>query len=174
MTFTRAFIDAMKRWAPLCGLGYVQGWKAAERSKVYGHERAVGYLTKYLSSKDPPEFLHTIRGPVVTVTRSLTRRTGVTMVALRKARRLWSARAGRCPMPDWSPDDSSLSPSYWIAKLHLRGHRDRLRGGVGSPKGTPPRVQAGSDRFEESDCRAIKPCSHPNPYRNFCTWLFEA
>ena len=25
------------------------------------------------------------------------------MVALRKARRLWSAREGRCPMPDWSP-----------------------------------------------------------------------
>ena len=29
----------MKRWAPLCGLGYVQGWKAAERSKVFGDER---------------------------------------------------------------------------------------------------------------------------------------
>jgi hypothetical protein len=46
MTFTRAFIDAMKHWAPLCGLGYVQGWKAAERSKVLGHEKAIGYLTK--------------------------------------------------------------------------------------------------------------------------------
>jgi hypothetical protein len=69
MTFTRAFIDAMKRWAPLCGLGYVQGWKAAERSKVYGHERAVGYLTKYLTRKHPLEFLHAIRGPVVTVAR---------------------------------------------------------------------------------------------------------
>jgi hypothetical protein len=34
MTFTRAFIDAMKYWAPLCGLGYVQGWKAAERSDM--------------------------------------------------------------------------------------------------------------------------------------------
>jgi hypothetical protein len=41
-TFTRAFIDAMKYWAPLCGLGYVQGWKAAERSKVLGHEKAIG------------------------------------------------------------------------------------------------------------------------------------
>lgn len=103
MTFTRAFIDAMKRWAPVCGLGYVQGWKAAERSKVFGHERAIGYLTKYLTGKHPPECLHTIRGPVVTVSRSLTRRTGVTMVALRKTRRLWSARAGRCPMPNWTP-----------------------------------------------------------------------
>jgi hypothetical protein len=103
MTFSRAFIDAMKRWTPLCGLGYVQGWKAAERSKVFGHEKAIGYLTKYLTGKHPPEFLHTISGPVLTVSRSLTKRTGVTMVALRKARRLWSARAGRCPMPDWSP-----------------------------------------------------------------------
>jgi hypothetical protein len=103
MTFSRAFIDAMKRWASLCGLGYVQGWKAAERSKVYGHEKAFGYLTKYLTGKHPPAFLHTISGPVLTVSRSLTRRTGVTMVALRKARRLWSAREGRCPMPDWSP-----------------------------------------------------------------------
>lgn len=103
MTFSRAFIDAMKRWAPLCGLGYVQGWKAAERSKVYGHEKAIGYMTKYLTGKHPPEFLQMISGPVLTVSRSLTRRTGVTMVALRKARRLWSAREGRCPMPDWSP-----------------------------------------------------------------------
>jgi hypothetical protein len=102
MTFSRAFIDAMKRWAPLCGLGYVQGWKAAERSKVLGHEKAIAYLTKYLTGKHPPEFLRTISGPVLTVSRSLTRRTGVTMVALRKARRLWSAREGRCPMPDWS------------------------------------------------------------------------
>ena len=38
MTFSRAFIDAMKRCAPLCGLGYVQGWKAAERSKVRTRE----------------------------------------------------------------------------------------------------------------------------------------
>jgi hypothetical protein len=53
MTFSRAFIDAMKRWAPLCGLGYVQGWKAAERSKVYGDEKAIGYLTKYLTGKAP-------------------------------------------------------------------------------------------------------------------------
>jgi hypothetical protein len=59
---------------PLSGLGYVQGRKAAERSKVLGHEKAIGYLTKYLTGKHPPGFLHTIRGPVVTVSRSLTRR----------------------------------------------------------------------------------------------------
>ena len=105
MTFTRAFIDSMKRWAPLCGLGFVQGWKAAEKSKVYGHERAIGYLTKYLTGKHPPEFLHKVSGPVVTVSRSLTRRTGVTMVSLRKTRRLWSARAGRCEMPNWTPEE---------------------------------------------------------------------
>jgi hypothetical protein len=105
MTFTRAFIDAMKHWAPRCGLGYVQGWKAAERSKVLGHEKAIGYLTKYLTGKHPPGFLHTIRGPVVTVSPSLTRRTRVTMVALRKARRLWSAQEGRCSMPDWTPTE---------------------------------------------------------------------
>jgi hypothetical protein len=86
-------------------LGYVQGWKAAERSKVYGHEKAIGYLTKYLTGKHPPEFLQTISGPVLTVSRSLTRRTGVTMVALRKARpkaadptdRGWSAGSVRRP-----------------------------------------------------------------------------
>jgi len=62
-------------------------------------------LTKYLTGKHPPAFLHTIGGPVVTGSRSLTRRTGVTMVALRKARRLWSAREGHCPMPDWTPTE---------------------------------------------------------------------
>ena len=67
-----------------------------------GDEKAIGYLTKYLTGKHPPVFLYT-SGPVLTVSRSLTRRTGVTMVALRKARRLWSAREGRCPMPYWSP-----------------------------------------------------------------------
>jgi hypothetical protein len=103
MTFTRAFIDSMKRWAPLCGLGHVQGWRAAEKSAVIGHERAIGYLTKYLTGKHPPEFLRTVRGPVVTVSRSLTRRTGVTMQVLRKVRRLWAVRQGRCGMPNWTP-----------------------------------------------------------------------
>jgi hypothetical protein len=105
MTFARAFIDSMKKWAPLCGLGHVQGWRAAERSSVIGHERAIGYLTKYLTGKHPPEFLRSVSGPVVTVSRSLTRKTGVTMQMLRKARRLWSARQGRCEMPNWSPEE---------------------------------------------------------------------
>lgn len=105
MTFTRAFIDSMKKWAPLCGLGHVQGWRAAEKSAVIGHERAIGYLTKYLTGKHPPEFLRSVSGPVVTVSRSLTRKTGVTMQMLRKARRLWSVRQGRCEMPNWSPDE---------------------------------------------------------------------
>jgi hypothetical protein len=95
MTFTRAFIDSMKKWAPLCGLGHVQGWRAAEKSAVIGHERAIGYLTKYLTGKHPPEFLRSVSGPVVTVSRSLTRKTGVTMQRLRKARRLWAAEQGR-------------------------------------------------------------------------------
>jgi hypothetical protein len=38
--FTRAFIDCMKEWAPRCGLGFVQGWQAAEKSSLLGHERA--------------------------------------------------------------------------------------------------------------------------------------
>ena len=105
MTFTRAFIDSMKRWAPLCGLGHVQGWRAAEKSAVIGHERAIGYLTKYLTGKHPPEFLRSVSGPVVTVSRSLTRKTGVTMQRLRRARRLWSARQGRCEMPNLSPQE---------------------------------------------------------------------
>jgi hypothetical protein len=105
MTFSRAYIESMKRWARRCGLGYIQGWKAAERSKLVGHERAVGYLTKYLTGKHPPRFLRNISGPVVTVSPTLTRRTGVTMVRLRKTRRLWSARAGRCEMPDWPPEE---------------------------------------------------------------------
>jgi len=105
MTFSRAYIDSLRKWAPLCGLGYVQGWKAAEKAKLVGHERAIGYLTKYLTGKHPPEFLRGIRGPVVTVSRSLTGQTGVTMARLRKTRRLWSARAGRCEMPAWPPDE---------------------------------------------------------------------
>lgn len=112
MTFARAFIDSMKRWAPLCGLGYVQGWQAAEKSKVLGHDRAIGYLTKYLTGKHPPEFLRQINGPVVAVSRSLTRKTGVTMQRLRRARRLWSARQGRCEMPKWSPAEFAA-----VAKL---------------------------------------------------------
>ena len=62
-------------------------------------------LNKYLTGKHPPEFLHKVSGPVITVSRSLTRRTGVTMVSLRKTRRLWSARAGRCEMPNWTPEE---------------------------------------------------------------------
>jgi hypothetical protein len=32
----------------LCGLRFVQGLKAAEKSKFFGRERAIGYVTKYL------------------------------------------------------------------------------------------------------------------------------
>jgi hypothetical protein len=99
--FARAFIDCMKEWAPRCGLGFVQGWQAAERRSLLGHERAAGYLTKYLTSKHPPEFLRALKGPVVTVSRQLTRRTGCTIQMLRKTRRLWATRQGHCPAPDW-------------------------------------------------------------------------
>jgi hypothetical protein len=99
--FTRAFIDCMKEWAPHCGLGFVQGWQAAEKSSLLGHERAAGYLTKYLTSKHPPEFLRTLKGPVVTVSRQLTRRTGCTIQMLRKTRRLWAVRQGHASPPDW-------------------------------------------------------------------------
>lgn len=105
ITFSRAYIESMKKWAPLCGLGHVQGWRAAEKSKILGHDRAAGYLTKYLTGKHPPEFLRTISGPAVTVSRSLTRTTGVTMQRLRRARRLWSARHGRCEMPNWPREE---------------------------------------------------------------------
>jgi hypothetical protein len=71
--FTRAFIDSMKEWAPRSGLGFVQGWQAAEKTSLLGHERAAGYLTKYLTSKHPPELLRALTGPVVTVSRQLTR-----------------------------------------------------------------------------------------------------
>jgi len=121
MPFTRAFIDSMKKWAPLCGLGHVQGWRAAEKSAVIGHERAIGYLTKYLTGKHPPEFLRSVSGPVVTVSRSLTRKTGVTMQMLRKTRRLWSAREGRCEMPNWSPDELAA-----VAQL-LESRQDHAR-----------------------------------------------
>jgi hypothetical protein len=121
MTFTRAFIDSMKRWAPLCGLGHVQGWRAAERSAVIGHERAIGYLTKYLTGKHPPEFLRTVSGPVVTVSGSLTRQTGVTMQRLRRTRRLWSVRQGRCEMPNWPEDEMRLVSQL----LDARGPRPR-------------------------------------------------
>jgi hypothetical protein len=118
MTFARAYIESMRRWAPLCGLGHVQGWRAAEKSKLIGHERAIGYLTKYLTGKHPPEFLREIRGPVVTVSRSLMRKTGVTMQRLRRTRRLWSARQGRCEMPNWPPEE-------FIAVAQLLDNRSR-------------------------------------------------
>ena len=105
MTFSRAFIDSMKKWGPLCGLGYVQGWKAAERSKLLRHDFAAGYMTKYLTGKHPPEFLRVVSGPVVTVSRGLIKRTGVTIARLRKASRLRAARQGRCEMPDWPREE---------------------------------------------------------------------
>jgi len=32
----------------LCGLRFVQDLKAAEKYKIFGRERAIGYVTKYL------------------------------------------------------------------------------------------------------------------------------
>lgn len=116
--FTRAFIDCMKEWAPQCGLGFVQGWQAAEKSSLLGHERAAGYLTKYLTSKHPPEFLRVIKGPVVTVSRQLTRRTGCTIQMLRKTRRLWAVRNGHAPVPSWDWE-TAIRVGYLLERRSL-------------------------------------------------------
>ena len=91
---------------------------------MYGHERAAGYLTKYLTGKHPSELLHEVSGPAVTVSRSLTRRTGVTMVTLRKTRRLWAALDGRCPMPDWPPEELATVARVLDGRTCVPGHLD--------------------------------------------------
>jgi hypothetical protein len=35
--FARSFIESLKKWSPLCGLGFVDGWQHAERKSLYGH-----------------------------------------------------------------------------------------------------------------------------------------
>ena len=99
--FARAFIDSLKKWTPRCGLGFVQGWKQAEESAMLGNERAASYLCKYLTKDHPPWFLRTLKGPVVTVSRRVIAQSMCTMALLRKTRRLWSARDGRCDYPNW-------------------------------------------------------------------------
>jgi len=74
--------------------------------------RAAAYMTKYLTKDHPPELLRMVSGPVVSVSRRLTRQSGVTMALLRKARRLWSARAGRCDYPDWDEETT-----YRVARI---------------------------------------------------------
>src|SRR5207245_11232765 len=60
IAFARAFIEALKLWAPRCGLGFVQGWQQAEKGSIYGANRAAGYMTTYLTSKHPPAMLQQI------------------------------------------------------------------------------------------------------------------
>ena len=180
MTFTRAFIDSMKKWAPLCGLGHVQGWRAADRSAVIGHERAIGYMTKYLTGKHPPEVLRTVSGPVVTVSRSLTRKTGVTMQMLRKMRRLWSARQGRCEMPNWSSEEvtavAQLLDSRHDHARSLTGHdgvalrsRARRRGRSASDVNLARYLMPRGGRLSSlldpcrAACLAIRQCLQPGP-----------
>jgi len=99
--FARAFIDSLKKWAPRCGLGFVQGWRQAEQSAMLGNERAASYLCKYLTKDHPPWFLRALKGPVVTVSRRVIAQSMCTMALLRKTRRLWAARDGRCSYPEW-------------------------------------------------------------------------
>ena len=68
---------------------------------MLGSDRAASYLCKYLTKDHPPRFLRMIKGPVVTVSRRVLRTSGCTMALLRKTRRLWSARDGRCDYPEW-------------------------------------------------------------------------
>ncbi len=99
--FARAFIDSLKKWAPRCGFGFVQGWQYAERSVVFEAARAAAYLCKYLTKDHPPWFLRSLSGPVVTVSRRVIAQSMCTMALLRKTRRLWAAREGRCDYPSW-------------------------------------------------------------------------
>ena len=59
--FARAYIDSLKKWAPRCGLGFVDGWQQAERKSVYANDRAASYLCKYLTKDHPPWFLRTLQ-----------------------------------------------------------------------------------------------------------------
>lgn len=79
----------------------MDGWQHAERKSLYSHERAASYLCKYLTKDHPPWFLRTLRGPVITVSRKVIAQSMCTMALLRKTRRLWSARDGRCDYPSW-------------------------------------------------------------------------
>jgi hypothetical protein len=99
--FARAFIDSLKKWGPRCGLGFADGWQYAERKSLYSSKRAASYLCKYLTENHPPWFLRQLKGPVVTVSRRVIAQSMCTMALLRKTRRLWSARNGRCDYPQW-------------------------------------------------------------------------
>jgi hypothetical protein len=99
--FARAYIDSLKKWTPRCGLGYVDGWQYAERKSMFSSERAASYLCKYLTKDHPPWFLRALKGPVVTVSRTIIAQSMCTMALLRKTRRLWAARDGRCDYPTW-------------------------------------------------------------------------
>lgn len=99
--FARAFIDSLKKWGPRCGLGFADGWQYAEKKSVYSNDRAASYLCKYLTKDHPPWFLRLLQGPVVTISRRVIAQSKCTMALLRKTRRLWAARDGRCQYPSW-------------------------------------------------------------------------
>ena len=76
------------------------GLEASQQSAAFGSDRAASYLCKYLTKDHPPWLLKTLKGPVVTVPRPGNRPINVTPL-LRKTRRLWAARDGRCDYPTW-------------------------------------------------------------------------
>ena len=112
MTFSRAFVDAMKRWAPLCGLGYVQGWKAAERSKVYGHEKGDRIPDEVLDWETPA------RVPADDQRAGADRLSFADPADRRDDGGASEGAAAvvcagnRCPMPDWSAEEFAA-----VAKL---------------------------------------------------------
>ena len=97
------YVQAMRRLAPTYLFGYVDA-KPLKRPRPA--EFCAGYIAKYLTRRREDGYFEATttvltagRTLLTYVSRGLTKRTGLTMRALRDARLLWAYREGHLPVP---------------------------------------------------------------------------
>jgi hypothetical protein len=104
----RVFLKHLKRLAGDYDFGHVGRHKGPDLQAIEGRE-AARYLANYLAGRtnSKTSIRANIADPLLPrsllwLTPKLTRETMVTMRTLRRARHLWAAAAGVCPVPRWA------------------------------------------------------------------------
>jgi hypothetical protein len=118
--FARFFVDALARFGPEHGLGFVDRhalWKQGEYQRPGQAGRAARYLSKYVSKERASDWLREKVGQrVFYVAPWLSRAAGASMRIARLGRRIWASEHGYCERPRCTDEELEVVMRFLAAR----------------------------------------------------------
>jgi hypothetical protein len=120
--FARFFVDALARFAPEHGLGFVDRyshalWRQRDYQGTGQAERAARYLSKYVSKERAADWLRDKAGQrVFYVAPWLGRAAGASMRIARLGRRIWASEHGYCERPRCTDEELEAVMKFLAAR----------------------------------------------------------